>query len=228
MSPVPEDLLQQLPLYRGLSPEDRARLATASTLLRYEKGDLLFSEGDPADALVTIVEGRVKVFRMTPAGKDVILAIFGPGDPVGAVAVYEGRPYPASAMALEDTTCLSIRRETFFRMLEEHPAFVRGLLLTLTRRLAALTARISELGGRVEPRLARLFLKLARDLGRPQGGGAFIPLALSRQELADLTGTTIETCIRIMSRWSKEGIVMTAKDGFLVMDPAALEEIGME
>ncbi|RPH57179.1 Crp/Fnr family transcriptional regulator, partial [bacterium] len=223
MTSIPEDLLLQLPLYRALSPDDRARLAAASTIRRYDKGDLLFSEGDPADALVTLVEGRVKIFRMTPAGKDVILAIFGPGDPVGAVAVYEERPYPASAMALEDTTCLLIRRETFFRMLEEHPAFTRVLLLTLTRRLAALTARITELGGRVEPRLARTFLALARDLGRPRNGGTFIPLSLSRQELADLTGTTIETSIRIMSRWGKEGIVTTEKDGFLVLDRAALE-----
>ena len=90
---------------------------------------------------------------------------------------------------------------------------VRGLLLGLTHRLVELTNRLTELtGGRVESRFARLFLKLAQDLGRPAPKGTFIPLPLSRQELADMTGTTIETCIRIMSRWGKDDIVPTEKD----------------
>ena len=77
-------------------------------------------------------------------------------------------------------------------------------------------------GGRIEPRFARLFLKLASEMGRPDRGGTFIPLSLSRQELADMTGTTIETCIRIMSRWGKAGVVSTERDGFVVRDEAEL------
>ena len=80
-------------------------------------------------------------------------------------------------------------------------------------------------GGRVEARIARLFLKLADSMGRPAGDGTAIPMALSRQELADLTGTTIETCIRVMSRWGKDEIVRTEKDGFVLLDKAALEEL---
>jgi CRP/FNR family transcriptional regulator len=229
MSPLREDLLLEVPLYRRLAPEDRARLASAAHEKRYGKGDLIFAEGDPAEAFITVAKGRVKVFKMTPAGKDVILEIFGPGDPLGALAVYENRPFPASAVALEDTTCLLVPREAFFRLLEAHPTLVRGLLHALTRRLVDLTNRLAELtGGRVEPRFARLFLKLSRELGQRRAEGIFIPLSLSRQELADLTGTTIETCIRIMSRWGKEGIVGTEKDGFLVMDQAGLEGIGLE
>jgi CRP-like cAMP-binding protein len=160
---------------------------------------------------------------MTPSGKDIILEIFGPGDPLGAVAVYEGRPFPASAVALEDTACILVPRAAFFALLEAHPSLVRGLLLGLTHRLVELTNRLTDLtGGRVEARFARLFLKLAQDLGRPVPDGTFIPLALSRQELADMTGTTIETCIRIMSRWGKEDIVRTEKEGFVVLDKAAL------
>jgi CRP/FNR family transcriptional regulator len=77
----------------------------------------------------------------------------------------------------------------------------------------------------VETRFAHLFLKLADRMGRPREGGVFIPMVLSRQELADLTGTTIETCIRLMSRWGKDGMVLTEKDGFVVADHAALEEL---
>ena len=175
-----------------------------------------------------ILGGRVKVFKTTARGSDVILEIFGPGDPVGAVAVYESRPYPASAVALEPTTCVLIPRQAFFSLLETYPTMVRGLLTGLTHRLVELTNRLAELsGGRVEARLARFFLKLAKDMGRPRPDGIFIPLVLSRQELADMIGTTIETAIRIMSRWGKENLVRTEKDGFVVMDRAALEGMAL-
>ena len=175
-----------------------------------------------------VTSGRVKVFKMTPMGKDVILEIFGVGDPIGAVAVYEGWPFPASAVALDDTTCVLIERHAFFMLLEQYPSLVRGLLLGLTQRLIELTNRLAELtGGRVEPRFARLFLKLAGEMGRQADGGLFIPMPLSRQELADLTGTTIETAIRIMSRWGKQSIVRTDKDGFLLQDRPALDALAL-
>jgi CRP/FNR family transcriptional regulator len=87
-----------------------------------------------------------------------------------------------------------------------------------------LTSRLGELAGaRVESRFARLFLKLADRLGRDERGGVFIPLPLSRQELADLTGTTIETAIRVMSRWGKQDVLRTEKDGFVVVDASTLQ-----
>jgi CRP-like cAMP-binding protein len=221
-----EQILASTPIFRRLSPEDRARLVPYARVRDYAKGERIFAEGSPSDRFYAIASGRVKVFKMTPAGKDVILEIFGVGDPLGAVAVYEGWPFPASAVAIEDTTCLTIERSAFFVLLESHPTLVRGLLLGLTYRLIELTNRLTELtGSRVEPRFARVFLKLAEDVGRPDRGGTFIPMPLSRQELADLTGTTIETAIRIMSRWGKQRIVLTEKEGFLLLDAPALEEL---
>jgi CRP/FNR family transcriptional regulator len=129
---------------------------------------------------------------------------------------------------LEDTDCVAIGRREFFELLEQHPSLVRGLLAGLTMRLVELTNRLAELtGGRVEPRFARLFLKLADQIGRPERGGVFLRLPLSRQELADMTGTTIETSIRIMSRWGKQGIVLTEKDGFVVVNRAELEILAL-
>ena len=223
-----DDTLRQTTIFRRLSADDRQRLAAVATLRSYEKGTLLFNEGDPSDQLYTVVSGRVKVFKTTARGTDVILEIFGPGDPVGAVAVYESRAYPASAVTLEPTSCLLIPRQAFFSLLETYPTMVRGLLIGLTHRLVELTTRLAELsGGRVEARLARFLLKLATDMGQRRPEGIFIPLALSRQELADMIGTTIETSIRIMSRWGKESVVRTEKDGFLVLDRAALETVAM-
>jgi CRP-like cAMP-binding protein len=222
-------LLRVTPVFRKLSPKDRETVAQAAHVRHYGRGATIFDQGTPSDAFYTIASGRVKIFKMTPAGKDLILEVFGPGDPLGGVATYDGRPFPASAVALEDTTCVIIPRAVFFQLLEQHPTLVRGLLLGLTVRLVELTNRLAELtGGRIESRFARLFLKLAREMGRDDRGGTFVALPLSRQELADLTGTTIETCIRIMSRWNKEDVVRTEKDGFVILDRAALDTLAAE
>jgi CRP-like cAMP-binding protein len=221
------DLLRKTPVFRALSPSDRETVARAISVRAYEKGQTIFEEGEPSDAFFTIASGRVKIFKMLPSGKDLILEVFGTGDPLGAVAAYDGRPFPASAVALEGTTCLVIPRPEFFKLLEQHPTLVRGLLLGLTHRLVELTNRLAELsGGTIERRFARLFLKLASEMGSQERGGTFVPLSLSRQELADMTGTTIETCIRIMSRWGKQNIVRTEKDGFVVLNKIALEGVG--
>lgn len=221
-----EELLRSSALYRNLSAEDAERLAAVSLARTYEKGSLLFSEGDSSDYLYTIISGRVKLIKMMPSGKEVIIEIFGPGDPVGAVVAFEGRPYPASAVAIEPTLCVLVRRAAFFSLLERYPSLVRGLLAGMAQRVVELTRRIPEVaGGRVETRFALLFLKLADRMGRPQAEGTFIPMALSRQDLADLTGTTVETSIRLMVRWGKWNLVRTEKDGFLILNRHGLEQL---
>jgi CRP-like cAMP-binding protein len=220
-----DELLRVTPIFSRLSPADRANIAEVSRVQEFAKGELIFEQESPSE-FYAITAGRVKIFKMMPSGKDVILEVFGPGDPLGAVAAYMDRPFPASASAIEDTTCVIIPRSAFFRLLETQPSLVRGLLLGLTTRLVELTNRLAELtGGRIEPRFARLFLKLGSEMGRAERGGTFIPLSLSRQELADMTGTTIETCIRIMSRWNKDDVVRTEKDGFVVLNRGELERV---
>ena len=224
-----EAVLKITPVFRKLSPADLHTISREAVVRRYDKGQVIFEQETPSDAFYTIASGRVKIFKMLPSGKDMILEIFGAGDPLGAVAAYDGRPFPASAVALEDTVCIVIPRAAFFRLLEQHPSLVRGLMLGLTIRLVELTNRLAQLSGsRIEPRFARLFLKLAGEMGRADRGGVFIPLALSRQELADMTGTTIETGIRIMSRWGKEDVVHTEKDGFVILDREVLEAMAAE
>jgi CRP-like cAMP-binding protein len=209
------DLLARLPLFQRVSPEDRARVAAAGRLHTFERGADVFQEGEEPHMFVTVVEGRVKIYKRLANGKELILQVFGVGDPLGAVAVYEGRPYPASAQAMETTTCLLLSRQAFFALLEQSPALVRGVLSGLTLRLIELTDRLTEVtGAGVESRFARLFLKLGRQFGQTRPGGVFVPFPLSRQELADMTGTTIETCIRIMSRWGKSDVLATDATGF--------------
>ena len=226
MTPATTEVLTNIPLFRRVSAEDRDRIAAVARVRHYDRGERVFDEGDPSDFFFVVVTGLIKVFKQAPNGGDIILEMFGPGGPLGAVAAYESRPYPASAAAMEPSECLLIPRQAFFHLLEQHPSLVRGLLGSLSLRLVQLTTRLAELtGGRVEVRFARFFLKLADELGRPERGGTFIPLPLSRQELADWTGTTIETAIRIMSRWNKDDVLRTEKDGFVLVDRPNLEAL---
>ena len=219
-------VLAELPIFRRVTPEDRQRIADAGEIRDYPRGERIFDEDDPSDYFFVVATGRVKVFKHAPNGQDIILEMMGPGGPLGAVAAYEQKPYPASATAVEDSSLFVIPRRAFFQLLEQHPSLVRGLLGSLSLRLVQLTTRLAELtGGRVETRVARLFLKLSEQIGRQERGGIFVPLPLTRQELADWTGTTIETAIRIMSRWGKDDVIRTEKDGFVVIDRKTLEQI---
>lgn len=229
MTPEVEDLLLEVALYRRLSEEDREHLASAATVERFEKGEAVFHEGEAAQDFFTLARGRVKVFKIMPNGRVVILEILGPSDPVGAVAVYEEVEYPATAEAMEETLCIRIPKQPFFQLLESRPSLARGLLKTMTHRIVVLANRFADQTvGKVETRFARLFLKLAGEMGQPRDEGIFIPMTLSRQELAGLMGTTVETAIRIMSRWGKESVVQTEKNGFLVTDRSVLEQIATD
>lgn len=229
MTPEVQELLLEVALYRRLSDEDREQLATAATVEVFAKGEVVFREGDPAQDFFTLARGRVKVFKVMPNGRVVILEILGPSDPVGTVAVYEELAYPATAEAMEETLCIRIPKEPFFQLLESRPSLARGLLKAMTHRIVVLANRFADHAvGKVETRFARLFLKLAGEMGRPRDEGVFIPMTLSRQELADLMGTTVETAIRIMSRWGKEGVVETDRSGFLVTDREALERVAAD
>jgi len=208
--------VRTLPVFRGLAPEDQRRIAALARLEDFVRGDYLWREGDRPEHLTVIVRGRVKIVRHADAG-DVILELFGEGEPVGAIAVYNYMPYPASAICLEPTTLLQVPRREYFELLDRNPEFARGVIRELTKLVVALTRKVEEMRGqRVEARTAQLFLSLAKRMGREVEGGTELPLQLSRQEVADLVGTTVETAIRIMSRWGREGVIITGEKRFVI------------
>jgi CRP/FNR family transcriptional regulator len=219
--PVP---FSAVPILASLTAEDRAALDPLCELRAYEKGTALFEEGEPAHVIHFLFVGRVKIVKAA-ADRDLILEILGPGEPVGAVAVFEERPYPATAIALEPSGTISIPEREFFRLIEKKPEITRRLLAGLTMRLMGLNRRLADMTGTVDYRAARLFATLAERAGQKRDGGVWIPMHLSRQEIADLVGTTIETAIRIMSRWQKEGLLETEKDGFLIRRTDELREL---
>ncbi len=223
--------IRSLPMFRGLGPAEQRQLAAVAALRDYARGDFLWRTGDASEHLTLVVSGRVKIVRHTDAG-DVILEIFGEGEPVGAIAVYNYLPYPASAVCLEPATILSIPRRDFFELIDRHPDFARALIRELTQLVVALTRKLEEMRGqRVETRIAQLFLTLAGRMGEPvrsaagaAGGddGVEIPIQLSRQEVADLVGTTVESSIRVLSRWGREGLLLTGEGRFVIPSLARL------
>ncbi len=211
-------------LFSSLGVEERRLLAPLCRVRVYEKGDTIFREGEPAANLSFVVIGRVKIVKTAP-GRDLIVGIFGSGEPIGIIAAFERRGYPATAIALEPSTMLEVPEREFFEVVGRHPEITRGLLQGLMLRQLELTRRLADLTGSVEHRIARLFLTLAERLGQRDAGAVEIPLALSRREIADLCATTVETAIRVMSRWNKENLVLTRADGFTIPDPEALARL---
>jgi CRP/FNR family transcriptional regulator len=216
-----------IPLLATLKADDRVALEPLCRMRGYEKGEVIFREGEPADRIHFVYAGRVKIVKAAGA-RDIIIEILGPGEPAGAVAAFERRPFPATAIALEPAGIVSIPEREFFDLLERRQEMTRSVLSGLTMRLMMVNKRLADMTGSAEARATRLFLTLAERMGTAREGGIFVPLALSRQDIADLLGTTLETAIRLMSRWQKEGMVMTEKDGFVVPDIAALRRIGQD
>jgi CRP-like cAMP-binding protein len=205
-----------LPVFRGLAPDDQQRVAELASLREYQRGDFLWHEGDAAEWLTVIVRGRVKIVRHAEAG-DVILELFATGEPVGAIAVYNRMPYPASAVCLEPVSLLMIPRREYFELLDQHPEFARGIIREQTKLMLALTRKLEEMRGqRVDVRIARLFLTLAERMGVERSDGIEIPIQLSRQEVADLVGTTVESAIRVLSRWGREGLLISGQGRFVL------------
>jgi CRP/FNR family transcriptional regulator len=225
MTIQPRVPFDSIPLLATLNTDDRAAIEPLCRMKGYEKGAVIFREGDPADRIHFIYAGRVKIVKAAGV-RDVIIEILEAGEPAGAVAAFQRRPFPATAIALEPAGLVSIPEREFFELLERQPQITRSVLSGLTMRLMMVNKRLADMTGSAESRAARVFLTLADRIGHVEGRGAVISLALSRQEIADLLGTTIETAIRLMSRWEKDGLVLTTKSGFTIPDLASLRDAG--
>ena len=168
----------------------------------------IFMEGDAARWLYLVISGHVKIVRHSKTGKDVVLELLGPGEIFGGVAVIEKRPYPASAQATEATVVLKIPADPVIALAERHPAFIKEMALMIGRRLRAAHDSVASLAvDPVEARLAATLLRLAKREGAHGHKGVTLPFHLTRQSLADMTGTTVETAIRILGRWIRDGVL---------------------
>jgi CRP-like cAMP-binding protein len=210
--------------FAALSPPAREALLGIARRRGFPAGRVALAEGARAEAFYAVLSGQLKMCRLTPSGRNLILSLFGPGDLFGVTPALSGEPCGTDWQAVEDSECLEVRRADLFALLERRPDLVPETLRFLTRHMVECKNCLVESAcSRVESRFASLFLRLADKRGQASEGGWLIPLRLSRQELADLTGTTLETAIRVMSRWRQQGLVTTTRRGFVLHDRAGLE-----
>ena len=224
------DIQEKLRMFTVFSevPDSRlAQMARQTSVLTLERQDTVWNEGDTCHNLFFVVSGRVKIIKHSETGKDVIIEIYGPRDAIGATSLLVGWTYTTTAVCLAHTTLLSVPKAQILDLLATVPGMALRSLKGLARRQRTLMQKIKELAaGGVEYRIAHLLLKLADRIGEEgQNDEITIPILLSRQDIADLVGTTVETAIRVMSRWRKMGIVTNDKRGILIRDRDTLEDL---
>jgi CRP/FNR family transcriptional regulator len=204
-------------VFAGIPARELEALARVTLEEAHRARGEIFMEGDTARWFYLVRSGHVKIVRHSKTGKDVVLELLGPGEIFGGVAVIEKRPYPASAQATEPTVVLKIPADPVIALAERHPAFIKEMALMIGRRLRAAHDSVASLAvDPVEARLAAILLRLAKREGTRSDKGVMLPFHLTRQSLADMTGTTVETAIRILSRWLRDGL-LEDDDGRLVL-----------
>ena len=220
------DFLKTSTVFAGVPPREVDRLAAVAREDRYRAREYVFSEGDPATWFCFVRSGHVRIFRQSRVGKDVVLELLGPGEPFGGVAVIERRPYPASAQATEAAVVVKIPADPVVTLSERHPSMIREMASMIGRRLRTAHDSVTSLAADpVETRLAATLLRLAEREGTKERHGLTLPYHLTRQSLADMTGTTVETTIRVLSRWLKDGLVREHDNHLVVPSVDALREL---
>jgi CRP-like cAMP-binding protein len=225
------ELLERVPFFDTVKPRLLKPMTSYFVTQEYERGEQLWREGSEANYFTFIVDGKVKVVKYKSGGEEIILGVFDEGDAVGHIAVFQRIDYPAGAVALDDTLCLAIHRDHFIGTIRKNGELFEGLLDSMMKRNADLVRRVKEVSTtNAEQRLAMLFDKFALKTGvrrKLDDGtmGVYVELPLSRRDISDLINTRVETAIRIMSRWNKNGPVRTLDDGFLIDDMEHLERI---
>ena len=219
-------ILRASPVFASLPPKDLDALAASVREDRYRARDYIFMEGDRADWLCVVKTGRVKIVKHSRGGKDVVLELLGPGEVFGGVAVIERRPYPAAAQAMEPSAVLKLPADAVIGVSDRHPGVIREMALMIGRRLRDAHDSVRSLSvDPVEARLAAQLLRLAEREGAKSKEGLALPFHLTRQSLADMTGTTVETTIRVVSRWIRDEIVLDESGRLLVRDVDALRTL---
>ncbi|MCG8473064.1 MAG: Crp/Fnr family transcriptional regulator [Desulfobacterales bacterium] len=215
-------LLASVPLFQGLEAHDIEMLAGLAVRKSYRKGELVFSEGDPGDGFYIVAEGKAKIYKTSPEGKEQILHIFGPGEPIGEVAVFAGMPFPANATILAKSALLFFPREAFTRLIAKEPGLAMKLLAVLSKRLKQFTVQIENLSLKEVPgRIAGHLLFLSRE----QNNREEVELTISKGQLASLLGTIPETLSRIQSRMTSEGLISVSGRRITLLDYEGLEEL---
>jgi CRP/FNR family transcriptional regulator len=215
--------IASIPLFQGLPAEQLQELAMILTDQVCRRGQLIFSEGEEGNGFYVVVSGRVKIFKLSPDGKEQILHIFGAGEPIGEVAVFSGQRFPANAEAFEDSRLFFFPRSTLMELIKRNPSIALNMLAELSRRLRRFASLIEGLSLKEVPgRLAAYILHLSDS----HQGADNLSLDISKGQLSSLLGTIPETLSRILTKMNNAGLIQTEGARYLrILDRSGLEEL---
>ena len=219
-------VLEKTPLFSSLSQPELQQLAARTVRKLFSSGELLFSEGEPCNGLHIIVRGRVRIFKTSMSGREQVLAVNEPGESIAELPVFDGGPFPASSIAIEDTEMAFISRRDFNAYCIEHPQVALKVLSVVGARLRRLVGIIEELSfTTIRQRLIASLLKLAQSEGKPTARGIEFDLPATHQELANQLGTVRELISRNLMRLQAEGILEVDARHIVVKNIKALSTV---
>lgn len=217
----------QVNIFEGLSPADVEQLSSQFQLRSLDDNVFLFHEDETATNFYLLLEGQVKIQQTTAEGHEVILHILGPGNVIGALPTLGEGTYPASALSLGQVLIAFTSAEQFQAILDAYPLVTKNLLRFATRVVQTSHNKIRELSTeRVERRIARALSRLASQLGRQTEEGILLDFPLSRQDLAEMTGTTVFTVSRTLKEWERQEILRLGRERIVITAPHQLISLG--
>lgn len=220
------DSLAEMRLFRGLDAVALQEVVAAGTQFRRRRGEFIFRQGSVARCMYVLLSGRMKLTQLMLDGQLPLVRLVVPGEAFGGVAALGNRAYPVSAQAAGDCVVLQWTGKAMDRLLRRHAQLAINLIDLLAERVHQLQARYEELATlQVEQRLGRTLLRLVQRTGRRVEGGVLVDVRLSRQDLAEMTGTSLFTVSRILTRWQEAGIIQSKRMRILVRHPHGLVSI---
>ena len=217
------EVLAKVPLFAGLPEEERERLGALLRARRYARGEVIFLEGDRGTALCLIAEGRIRIQLTGTDGREVTINHYGPGEIFGEMALLDGEPRSADAIAQEASRVFWLQREDFAAFLDSHPRAAMTMLASLSRRLRHTTRVVQDATFRDVPaRLARVLLDMAARNGQVLEGGIRIENRLTQSELAAMVGASRETVNRALRVFEQQGLIEPGGNRILIAQPERL------
>lgn len=199
-------------LFKGISSDDCEHIMAHGRIYEVEPGDFFFHQGEDSTMLYVILSGRVKLSQVTSEGDQVIIDYFGSGEGLGIAMALNKKPYPLTAEAIEPCTAAGWGRETMLDLMKENAQLAINGMNMISQRFTQMQHRFQELATqRVERRVARALLRLVRQFGRRTEEGVLIDISLSREDLAQMTGTNLYNVSRILSKWESSGLITTGR-----------------
>jgi len=215
-------IISGIPSFTGLSEKQIEGLREISVNRHFNKGQIIFSEGDNGDGFYVLVSGLVKIFKVSLEGKEHIMRIVGIGELFGQVAVYAGRSFPANAQAIAESRLLFFPRTAFVEMITKNPSLALSMLSVLSMRLREFTVHVENLALKEVPgRLAAYLIYLSEE----QGGNNSFTLGISKGQLASLLSTSPETLSRILAQIVGKNLIEVIRRDITILDLEGLKEL---